>query len=164
MDSSDNLYVQNTADSSVVVFGRTDTGTVVPARTIAGPLTHLTGDGYHYVPGMTTDALGNLYVLCFFSVNDCSGRNDFGVFEFSPTANGNVAATRYVTAPDMYPWTGGDGIAVDSAGTIYVSSGTPHGTQTLFEFSASATGSVAPTNTVTLSDWTDSPPSRIAVH
>jgi hypothetical protein len=162
LDSSDNLYVQNSVDSSVSVFGPKDTGTVVPSRTIAGPLTHLTGSGAHYVAGMATDAAGNLYVACLCASADGKG-NDFGVFEFDPAANGNVAPIRYVTAPEMYPNLSGVGLAVDSAGVIYVSaSALSTGTPTVFEFSTTASGSVAPSNT--LSGWLDAPPSRIAVH
>jgi hypothetical protein len=113
---------------------------------------------------MATDAPGNLYVLCLCSRTDGSGFNDFGVFEFGPTANGDVAPIRFVTSPEMNYITGGDGIAVDSAGTIYVSSGMASGTQTVFEFASSAFGSVAATNTVTIPGWTDSPLSRISVH
>jgi hypothetical protein len=163
VDNSDNLFVENTVDSSIAAFGPTNNGTVVPARTIAGPLTHLSGQ-YSYNSGMATDSSGNLYVSCVCSRTDGSGFVDFGVFEFDPSANGNVAPIRFVTSPEMYPYTGGDGIAVDSAGTIYVSSGTTSGTQTVFEFSNSASGSIAATNTVTIPGWTDSPSSRIAVH
>jgi hypothetical protein len=163
VDSSDNLYVTDTTDSSIVVFGPTDNGTVVPARTIAGPLTHLAGT-YAYLPAVATDSSGNLFALCICSRTDGSGFVDFGVFEFGPSADGNVAPIRFVTSPEMYPYTGGNGIAVNSAGTIYVSSGTPSGTQTVFEFANTASGSVAATNTVTIPGWADSPPSRIAVH
>jgi hypothetical protein len=163
VDSSDNVYVEDLIDSSIAVFGPTDTGTVVPSRTIAGSLTDL-GGPVNYILGMATDPPGNLYVLCLCVRTDGSGFSGFGVFEFGPAANGNVAPIRFVTDPEMYPYTGGNGIAVDSAGTIYVSSGTGSGTQTVFEFSNSDAGSVAATNTVTVGGWTDSPPSRIAVH
>jgi sugar lactone lactonase YvrE len=168
VDGSDNLYVQNTSDSTIVVFGPTDTGNVVPARTISGPLTRVSGNS-NYVTGMTTDTVGNLYVLCISERTDGTGRYDFGVFEFDPAANGNVAPTRFVTAPEMYPYFGNDGVAVDSAGTIYVSAIYPNFTPTLsmpavFEFSASDSGTVAPLNIVTLKGWTNADPSRIAVN
>jgi hypothetical protein len=163
VDSSDNVYVTDTIDSSIVVFGPTDNGTVVPARTIAGPLTHLAGT-HAYLLAVATDSPGNLYVLCVCSRTDGSGFADFGVFEYGPSANGNVAPIRFVTSPETYPYTGGNGLAVDSSGTIYVSSGTTTGTQTVFEFANSAPGSVVATNTVTIPGWTVSPSSRIAVH
>jgi hypothetical protein len=166
VDNSDNVYVQNLADSSIVVFGPTDNGNVVPTRTIAGALTRLNGQGSSsYINAMATDTLGNLYVMCLCAPAQKGGSYDFGVFEFAPVALGNVAPIRFVTSPEMYPYTSdGNGIAVDSAGTIYVSAGTTSGTQALFEFSSSASGRVAPSNTVTLSGWDNTPPSRIAVH
>jgi hypothetical protein len=121
VDAADTLYVQNTADSSIVVFGPTDTGTVVPSRTIAGPLAGLTSNGAN-ITAMTTDTAGNLYVLCNCSKPDGTGTY-FGVFEFSPTANGNVAPMRLFATPGMASNYSG-GVAVDSAGTIYVSDGT----------------------------------------
>ena len=174
VDSSDNLYVQNLADSSIVVFGPTDTGNVNPARTISGPLTNLFGTGGP-VPGgggpgqifgMATDTTGNLYVLCPLPWGA------FGVLEFGPTANGNVAPIRFLTAPGMYPFFFNEGIAVDSAGTVYVSMGemlTPLSLPSpvvaaVFQFSPSSSGSVTPSRIVTSAAWLDAPPSRIAVH
>jgi hypothetical protein len=142
VDAADNLYVQNTADSSIVVFGPTDTGSVAPSRTIAGPVARLTSNGSH-VMGITTDTAGNLYVLCQCSRPDGSG-SDVGVIEFNPTANGNVAPIRFVSAPEMDSSFLGSGIAVDQAGTIYVS-----GNARILEFSATASGIVAPSNSVT---------------
>jgi hypothetical protein len=118
---------------------------------------------------MATDTIGNLYVLCLTAGTDELGRHYFGVFEFDPAANGNVAPIRYVSAPEMYPYFGNDSVAVDSAGTIYVSAIYPNFTATssmpaVFEFSASDSGTVAPLKTVTLAGWTDAEPSRIAVH
>jgi hypothetical protein len=163
VDGSDNLYVQNTSDSTIVVFGPTDTGNVVPARTISGPLTRVSGSG-NYITGMSTDAVGNLYVLCLCKGTDGTGRYDFGVFEFDPAASGNVAPTRFVTSPEMYPYFFNDGVSVSSEGNIWVSAGTPQGIPTVFEFSSSSSGSVTPSRTVTLDGWTDAEPSRIAVH
>jgi hypothetical protein len=166
VDNSDNVYVQNLADSSIVVFGSTDTGNVVPIRTIGGALTRLNGQGpSSYIVGMATDTPGNLYVLCLCAPAQKEDRYDFGVFEFAHMTAGNVAPIRFVTSPDMYPYSSdGNGIAVDSAGTIDVSAGTTSAIQTVFEFSNSASGRVVPSNTVTLSGWDNTPPSRIAVH
>jgi hypothetical protein len=168
VDDSDNTYAQNTSDSTIVVFGPKDTGNVVPARTISGPLTRVSGSG-NYITGMTTDTVGNLYVVCLCMGTDGTGRYDFGVFEFDPAANGDVAPKRYVSAPKMYPYFGNDSVAVDSAGTIYVSAIYPNFTATssvpaVFEFSASDSGTVAPLRTVTLDGWTSADSSRIAVH
>jgi hypothetical protein len=146
VDASDNLYVQNIADSSIVVFGPTATGTVVPSRTIAGPLARLTSDSQ--IVGVTTDSAGNLYVLCN-RLQPGSDKTNLGVFEFDPTANGNVSPIRSVTTAGMNSNYSGTGVAVDSAGTIYVGGGAGSNTS-IFEFSATASGDVNPTNTVTL--------------
>jgi len=142
VDATDNLYVQNTADSSIVVFGPADRGSVAPSRTIAGALARLTSNGSH-VMGITTDTAGNLYVLCQCSRPDGTG-SDVGVIEFNPTANGDVAPMRFVGAPEIDSHFPGSGIAVDKAGTIYVSGGVQ-----ILEFSATASGVVAASNSVT---------------
>jgi hypothetical protein len=163
VDGSDTLYVQNAFDSTIAVFGPADTGYVIPERTISGPLTRVTGIG-NYITGMSTDAVGNLYVLCLCRRTDGTGIYDFGVFEFGPGANGNVAPTRFVTAPGMYPYFFNDGVSVSTDGTIYVSAGTDGGTPTVYEFSSSSSGTVTPSKTVTLVGWTNADDSRIAVH
>jgi hypothetical protein len=163
VDSADNLYVQNVTDSSIDVFGPTDTGNVVPSRTIAGSLTRLTGpvsgSGAPSIHGMATDAAGNLYVLCLCARAD--GGTNFGVYQFGPTANGNAAPIRFVTDPRMYANDGENGVAVDSAGTIYVSAGTASGQGTIFEFPSSASDTAA-SNTVAV--LYGSTVARIAVH
>jgi hypothetical protein len=161
VDNSNNLYVQNTADSSVAVFGPTATGMATPSRTITGPLT----TGAHITFGMATDSLGNLYVLCLCGPTGEGGRNTFGVFAFSPTADGDATPIRQITSPDMYPWSGGPGLALDSAGVIYITAGPPiGGTQTVFEFPANSSGDVHPSNIVTSPTWTDTLVSHISVH
>ncbi len=156
VDDSDNLYVQNTSDSTIAVFGPADTR----LRARSGKddfgllLTRVTGIG-NYITGMSTDAVGNLYVLCLCRRTDGTGRYDFGVFEFDPAANGNVAPTRFVTAPSMYPYFFNDGVSLSADGTIFVSAGTPQGIPTVFEFSSSSSGTVTPSKTVTLKGWTN---------
>jgi len=158
VDNADNLYVQNLADASIAVFEPADTGTVVPSRTIAGPLTQITGPWY---TSMATDSQGNLYVLCPCGPNN--GLNPFGVIEFGPSANGNVAPMRYVTTPGLNTEYEGTGIAVDSAGTIYVMASVILNHGAVFEFPATASGSVTPSRTLTYSTWWESM-GTIAVH
>ena len=116
VDSSDNVYVQQSGSQAprIVVFGPKDSGTVVPSRMIVGPLTQLSG----WIDGLSTDAAGNLYVLCYCGSAD--GLNPYRVLEFGPTADGNVAPLRFVTTPGMDDALAPAGIAVDSSGTIYV--------------------------------------------
>jgi hypothetical protein len=115
VDTSDNLYVLNAADESIAVFGPTASGSVTPTRIITGQIT----TGSHITLGIATDSANNLYVLCVCGSTGEGGANPFAAYEFSSAANGNVGPIRQITSPDMYPWSGGPGLAVDSAGTIY---------------------------------------------
>jgi hypothetical protein len=160
VDSSDNLYLLNKVDSSIAVFGPTATGNVVASRTIVGPLTLLDGADPNYTD-MATDALGNLYVLCGCGLN--TGLNPFGVIEFGSTASGNVAPLRYVTTPAMNTEYEGTGVAVDSAGTIYVMASVVLSQGAVLEFPATASGSVTPSKTLTYYPWWESS-GTIAVH
>jgi hypothetical protein len=163
VDSSDNLYVQNANDQSIAVFGPKDNGTVVPTRVIAGPLTTIVPGSY--IQSMTTDAAGNLYVLCDCLIQKNGGPyGNFGMIKFAPDASGNVAPIASVTtSADMYPYTGGNGIAVDAAGTLYISAGSSTGTPGVYVFAPGSNGNVAPTSILTSSGWLDAPPSRMAV-
>jgi hypothetical protein len=157
VDSSDNLYVGTTSYTTyplvlstfIYVFGAKDTGTVVPSRTIAGPATQSA-----LIESMATDNVGNLYVLCYADRAD--GLNSFGVYEFGPTANGNVAPMRYVTTPGMNTEYEGTGVAVDSAGTIYVMASRVLSQGAVFEFPSTASGSFSPAKTLTYSTWWES--------
>jgi hypothetical protein len=162
VDANDNLYVQNTVDSSIAVFGPTATGTVSPSRIIAGPLARLASSADD-VRALTTDVAGNLYVLCNCTRPD-SEAADFGVFEFGPTASGNVAPIQFVTSSQMTSFGTDGSIAVDSKGTLYVDTRWPSGGQAIFQFSAGASGSVAPSLTSFIQEpATDNTPLGIAV-
>jgi len=163
VDTSGNLYVGTNSDQRpIAVFGPNDTGPVAPSRTIAGSLTHLGGaacEGGFGIFGMTVDDPGNLYVLyrCMTTSDDPSAES-LTVYEFGPTANGNVAPIRSVTTPGMGIYYAGTGLAVDSAGTIYVSAS--YGTESPFsfvpavlEFPATASGTVNPSNVLTSPAW-----------
>ena len=158
VDSSDNLYVLNKSDSSIVVFGPTATGNAVPSRTISGLLTQVSSPNY---TDMTTDNLGNLYVLCYCVKT--TGLNAYGVLEFAPDANGNVAPIRYVTTPGLDTEYEGTGVAVDSAGTIYFMASRVLSQGAVFEFPSTASGSVTPDKTLTYSTWWESV-GTMAVH
>lgn len=162
VDSLGNLYVVNAAEGSVAVFGPTATGSSVPDRVVTGRITV----GSHITLGIATDSANNLYVLCVCGTTEQGGNTFFGAYEFSLTAKGDAAPIRGVTSDDMYPWSGGPGLAVDSAGVIYITAGPLiGGSQTIFEFAANVSGNVHPTITVTSpSVWTDTLVSHIAVH
>jgi len=162
IDGSNNLYVQDTTSNSVVVFKPADTGTVVPARVIAGPATLFT-----YLWGLTADQAGRVYVSGLWK-NATAGGNNFGVLVFDQAASGNVAPSRTITTPstvDMYPYFGNLGVAVDSSGNVYLSACFAQGGQpAVFIFPPDANGPTVPSNILTVSNWQDAPESRIAVH
>jgi hypothetical protein len=137
VDGAGNLYVP--FGQGIAVFGPNDTGVVSPSRVI------------NVRPGyLATDSHGNLYVLGDTIRND--GLNPFGVSVYDAVASGNAPPFRYITYPgmDTTGWDDIPGIAVDAAGTIYVSA--RFGSRTtnqwggpgVWEFAADASGSVAP--------------------
>jgi hypothetical protein len=154
VDGAGNLYVP--VAEGIAVFGPGDTGAVSPSRVI------------NVHPGLlATDSQGNLYVLDYKKRDD--GLNPFGVSEYAATASGNAVPLRYITSPgmDTSGWNDSPGIAVDAAGTIYVSatfgnSATNQwGGPGVWEFAADASGSVAPLKTLT---WSGENNGGIAVH
>ena len=166
VDSSGNLYVgQNSEDQTIIVFGPKDTGIVAPSRTIAGPLTHMGRAACNYgygIFGLAVDDPGNIYALyrCFVERN---APTPLTVYEFGPTANGNVAPIRSITTPpEVGLYYAGSGLAVDSAGTLYASGSYQVGpfafVPAVFEFPATASGTVTPSNILTSSAWSLYPP------
>jgi hypothetical protein len=149
VDSSDNLYAQNTVDSSIAVFGSSATGTISPSRIIGGPLARLASSADN-VRALTTDDAGNLYVLCNCTQAG-STATDFGVLEFGPAATGNMAPLQFVTAPQMTSFGADGSIAVDSAGTLYVNTRWTGGGELIFEFTAGTSGSFALSQMSTIS-------------
>jgi hypothetical protein len=161
VDANDNVYVANNSSTPLVVYGPTATGSAAPDRAIGGPLTQMDSyDGQYppYIGGITTDKAGNLYVVCLC----VSG---FGVYEFAPNANGNVAPIRTITSQAMYPYFFSLGIAVDSVGDVLVSAGMAStGLPAVFTFAPDAMGEVNPISTATVAGWVDSENPQIALH
>jgi hypothetical protein len=153
VDGPGNLYVP--FSEGIAVFGAGDTGTVSPSRVInvqAGQL--------------ATDSQGNLNVLSYSKRN--VGLNPFGVSEYAATASGDAVPLRYITSSDMDTtgWNDAPGIAVDAAGTIYVSATFHYSTNQwggpgVWVFPPDASGSVAPLKTLT---WKGENNRGIAVH
>jgi hypothetical protein len=144
VDGADNVYMSNSSATPIVVFGPTDSGTVVPRRALGGAQTMLSGKLFG-VYGLAIDGAGNLYVNCY-----CEGAP--AILEFSPTADGNVAPIRVISGALTSIYVGG--ITVDAAGNIYHSTTTNYVTQSVMKFSPDASGNVAPDSILTVGPWT----------
>lgn len=149
VDNTGRLYVRSFG--SVAVFGPSATGAATPERLIGGPQTTMRSQYAYDYGDIAVDAQGRLYDLCFTDQND--GANRLRVLVFAPDATGDVAPIRYLTTPSMTDAYDGTGIAVDSAGTIYVSASLDLNYGAVFEFPADASGSVATVKTVTSARW-----------
>jgi hypothetical protein len=154
VDDSDNLYVESVDPSGalvgpvlgVAVFGPKDTGQVAPSRMIAGPSTPF--DRSFGYSAMATDSQGNLYVAGSRPRKD--GLYPYGVYEFGPSADGDASSFRYITTPGMDDGSyEGTGVAVDSAGNIYVSAALSLNVAAVFVFPRDASGSVIPISVIT---------------
>lgn len=158
VDNAGNLYLGS--NGAIIVFGPKDTGPVAPSRTIAGSLTQMGVAGCNggsAMFGMTVDDSGDLYVLYRCAMERYAPANSLAVYEFAPNVNGNVSPIRTFTTPGMGIYYAGTGLAVDSAGTTYVSASYTVGqfafVPAVFEFPATASGTVTPTYILTSSAW-----------
>jgi hypothetical protein len=164
VDKAGNLYAGNYG-SPVFVFGPKDTGPVAPSRIIAGSLTQMGVAGCNggsAMFGMTVDDSGDLYVLYRCQMDRYAPASSLAVYEFAPNANGNVSPIRTFTTPGMGIYYAGTGLAVDSAGTVYVSASYQVGSYgfvpAVFEFPATASGTVTPSSILTSIAWSRYPP------
>lgn len=133
------LYVGNTGNNSITVYGASASGNVKPLRTIAGSNTGISNPGQ-----LSQDAQGNLYVA---NGSSSPPRSHPGILVFAPGASGNVKPIREIAGPA----TGLDFVeaaAVDpGTGQVLVANrevvGNPVSIR-LERFAANASGNVAP--------------------
>lgn len=113
-DAAGNLYVGGLNIASftgeILVYATGASGTAVPTRTIVG-----TSTGLAVIQGITVDTAGQIYVSSWTSNGSAS--NSISVF--ANGATGNVAPIRTISG-GATGLTSPAGLAVDSAGTIYV--------------------------------------------
>jgi len=147
LDSAANLYIANSAvqgPASILVFNSGATGNVAPSSTLGGDKTNI------YIPrGVAIDTAGNIYVASL-DQNLPPGPGLGGtprILVFAPGATGNVAPVRAITGSATTMGEIGN-LRVDSAGNIYVLSGT-----TILKFAANASGNVAPADSITSSSY-----------
>jgi hypothetical protein len=151
VDNVQNLYVVTAAELGSGPTGRVYTGIVVYApaanggklattKSIVGPATEISNNPDQ----VATDSAGNLYVA---SGSTATGPGSIVIFNSSAT--GNMPPTSTLTGPNTTIGYA-QGVAVDSAGNIYVSSAAQlpqsieDGAPSILKFSAGSTGNVAP--------------------
>lgn len=143
VDDTGNLYLgSNRYDWPIMVFGPKDTGAVAPARAIGGSNTSMGSacSGYAMV-GMTVNNAGEIYVLYVCPSKPFTSEDPITLYKFGAAANGNVAPEKSLRLQGPHD---GTGLALDSAGNIYVSTGFA-----VFEYAAGASGDAIPSQTLT---------------
>ena len=148
VDSAQNLYAvtgiavgtgpAGRVYTGVAVFAPNASGTFAPSKTIVGPLTGISNNASQ----MATDAAGNLYIASGPNISPGS------IQIFNSAATGNVAPTATLTGANTTV-DNAQGVAVDTAGNIYVSSSGLNGPPSILKFSAGSTGNVAPVQAIT---------------
>ena len=148
VDSAQNLYAVTSlavgtgptghAYTGVAVFAPNASGTFAPSKNIVGPLTEISNNASQ----MATDAAGNLYIASGPNISPGS------IQIFNSAATGNVAPTATLAGANT-TIDNAQGVAVDTAGNIYVSSSGMNGPATILKFSAGSTGNVAPVQAIT---------------
>ncbi|MBS1815106.1 MAG: SMP-30/gluconolactonase/LRE family protein [Acidobacteria bacterium] len=139
-DAAGNLYVGGmdiaSGSGEVLVYPAGATGSAAPARTIMGSLT-----GLKLIQGLALDTTGQMYVSSW--VNNGAAANSISVF--ASNANGNVAPVRTISG-GATGLTSPAGLAVDSAGTVYVADGY---LGRVSAFTSTQNGDVAPARSFT---------------
>jgi hypothetical protein len=143
VDNSGNLYVSAVlanVGNGVAIFPPAAGSNAVPTRTIGGSATAIVG--LRTIP-IAVDSADNIYI----SSADPLAPNS--ILIFNSTAIGNVSPTSTIGGPTT-TINAIQGLAVDSAGNIYVSnvSSDQNATPDILEFSAGSTGDVAPTRII----------------
>lgn len=150
VDASGNIYVADYGAGMVDVFGA-GTTTQAPARQISGSNT-----GMGYPSGLWLDSNGDIWVGNVVECILCSGPY-YGVLEFGPTANGNVAPIDELTVNGI-PM----GVFVDRKKNVWVA--TVEGSApTIQEFAAGSTSTSSPIVTISGSNTALQEPNGISV-
>lgn len=160
VDSSGNLYVSAflaapNLGNGVAIFSPTANGETVPIRVIGGIATTIIGVGP--IP-IAVDSAGNIYISTGYNLEPES------ILIFNSSANGAVPPTSTIGGPAT-TINSVRGLALDSAGNIYVSNlpSDPNALQDILEFSAGSTGNIAPTRTISGSATTISAVGNLAL-
>lgn len=128
LDATGQHYIWDTG--SIYVFAAGANGAATPLRVISGPLTRLTFSANNSVCAMTVDPSGNLYVAV--ESVPVQGSDYASILIFPPTANGNTAPARTITAinKSISNFSGllylrsVTALATDTSGNLYAATGT----------------------------------------
>jgi hypothetical protein len=138
--------------SSIMQFSSDSNGSVSPSTTIKGPV------GLVF-QGLAVDATGNLYVGGVLPGTTPASQGELQILVYAPGSNGMAKPTRTITgaATGLEGFTQNtiSGLAVDSSGNLYVSSGLIKGgvvSDGISVFGPTANGDVAPTNVITMTN------------
>lgn len=141
-----------TTVSSIMQFSSNSNGSVSPSSTVKGP----TGVSFQ---GLAVDATGNLYVGGVLPGTDPANQGQLEILAYAPGSNGMAKPTRTITGASTglegFTQNTISGLAVDSSGNVYVSSGLIKGgvvNDGISVFAPTANGDVAPTNVITMTD------------
>jgi hypothetical protein len=114
LDSDSNLYVVDPT-GSISIFSPTANGAATPLRHIQGPLTELADSA---VPdAISVDVIGNIYVSL---ASTSASATQWKIIMFSPSAEGNVAPSRVITAENNCSLYNSSQVALDVNGNFYV--------------------------------------------
>lgn len=148
VDAAARVYVANKAGStgagSITIYAAGASGNAAPAATIAGPQT-----GIFEPTSLALDSSKNIY-----ETNVVTSQALAPVLVFPATANGNAFPSRRIGGG----LTAASGIALDSAGNIYLA-----GVSSVSIFAAGASDNAAPLRIITGSNTQLSSPGRLAV-
>jgi hypothetical protein len=146
LDNSGSLYVSSYVNiggilyPGVSIFSNTANGNVAPTKVIGGNATTINA----FSPGqIAVDSANNIYTVG----GSLAQANSILIFDSNST--GNVSPTSTIAGSNTM-LEDVVGIAVDSAGNVYVANGNVNGVSTpsIVVFSAGSTGNVAPVRTI----------------
>lgn len=136
VDANHNVYVAGSNyqyESFVTVYSAGDYGNIAPTQTIEGPDTQM-----GMVTGIAIDSARNIYVTNYFGGTPCVG----SVTVYAAGANGDAAPIAQIEGVKTHLCDPA-GIAIDSSGNLYVTSGQQY-SSAVNVYAAGSNGNVRP--------------------
>jgi hypothetical protein len=142
VDSASQLYVVDPT-GSISVFSSAANGATAPMRHIQGSLTQLADAA---VPSaISVDAAGNVYVALESTSANVA---EWTILVFSPSATGNVAPARVITASNQCSLDNSFQVALDAKGNFYVACWENEASE-IIEFASNGTTAAIPVKAIT---------------